>query len=121
MKPKKAVSALSALAHESRLEIFRLLMQEGEKGMAAGAIAEVLHIPSATLSFHLSQLSAAGLVKSTKEGRMVIYTSNHKRLKKLVAFLTEHMPKKSDLEEPDNEDDDEEINEEVILAALKDE
>lgn len=122
MKPKKAAAALSALAHESRLDIFRLLMQEGEKGLAAGAIAEILHIPSATLSFHLSQLSAAGLVRSTKEGRMVIYTSNHKRLKKLVAFLTEHMPKKNDSEEPEtDDDDDDEIDEQAILAALKEE
>lgn len=88
MKPKKAIAALSALSHESRLEIFRLLMQKGEGGMAAGALAEALNIPPATLSFHLSQLSGAGLVQSIKSGRMVIYTASYKRLKKLIKFLT---------------------------------
>lgn len=95
MKPKKAIAALSALAHESRLEIFRLLVRQKEAGMAAGVLAETLHIPAATLSFHLSQLSGAGLVKSTKEGRMVIYTASNKRLKKLVKFLTEETPAKT--------------------------
>lgn len=95
MKPKKVLGALSALAHESRLDIFLLLTQEGENGLPAGTIAERLKIPSATLSFHLSQLSAAGLVKSQKEGRMVIYTANLKRLKKLVKFLTAYAPKKN--------------------------
>ncbi len=79
MKPKKAIAALAALAHESRLEIFRLLVRQKEAGMAAGALAEALRIPAATLSFHLSQLSGAGLVKSTKEGRMVIYTASNKQ------------------------------------------
>lgn len=92
MKPKKAIAALSALAHESRLEVFRLLLKQGEGGMAAGALAEALHIPPATLSFHLSQLSGAGLVKSIKDGRMVIYTASYKRLKKLIKFLTEEGP-----------------------------
>lgn len=88
LKPKKALQALSALAHESRLDIFLLLLKQDDEGLAAGAIAEMLDIPSATLSFHLSQLSNAGLVKSTKDGRMVIYRASQKRLKKLVKFLT---------------------------------
>lgn len=94
LKPKKALNALAALAHESRLDIFLLLTKAGETGVPAGTIAENLKIPAATLSFHLSNLSAAGLVKSRKEGRMVIYTANLKRLKKLAKFLTAYVPKK---------------------------
>ena len=96
MKPKKALLALSALAHESRLDIFQLLLKQGDEGLSAGTIADILNIPSATLSFHLSQLSSAGLVKSTKNGRMVIYRASHKRLKKLVKFLTGHAESESE-------------------------
>jgi len=97
LKSSKALSALSALAHESRLDVFLLLSQAGEEGLPAGTIAKNLAIPSTTLSFHLSQLSHAGLVKSRKEGRMVIYTANLKRLKKLVKFLTASTPQKKDI------------------------
>jgi DNA-binding transcriptional ArsR family regulator len=88
MKLNKAVTALDALAQESRLLIFRLLMEQGEAGLSAGSIAEQLHIAPATLSFHLSQLSAARLLESHKEGRSVIYKANVKRVRKLAKFLT---------------------------------
>lgn len=88
MRPDKAVRALSALAQESRLSIFRMLMEEGEAGLSAGVISERLSIPPATLSFHLSQLSGARLLESHKVGRSVIYKANGKRIKKLSKFLT---------------------------------
>lgn len=116
MKPKKAVAALSALAHESRLDIFRLLLNKGEEGMAAGALAEALQIPAATLSFHLSQLSGAGLIKSTKDGRSVIYRASYKRLKKLTKFLTEGNPKNlAGLETPGDESEAEPVHEIDII------
>lgn len=88
MKTSKAVSALDALSQESRLLIFRLLMEQGEAGLSAGSISEQLGIPPATLSFHLSQLSSARLLDSHKEGRSVIYKANYKRIRKLAKFLT---------------------------------
>lgn len=90
MKITNAVEALSALAQESRLAIFRLLVQAGKEGVAAGVIAEQLGIPAATLSFHLKELSRAKLVKSRSEGRYVIYSANYTEMDKLIAYLTEH-------------------------------
>lgn len=97
MRYDKAIRALDALAQESRLAVFRLLMEEGEGGMSAGSIAERLSIPPATLSFHLSQLSGARLVESRKEGRSVIYTPNVKRVRKLAKFLTARAPEPEDM------------------------
>lgn len=90
MKIGLAVEALAALAQESRLSIFRLLVQAGGQGMAAGAMGEKLGIPGATLSFHLKTLAHAKLVKSRTEGRFVIYTANYAEMDKLIAYLTEH-------------------------------
>ncbi len=90
MRVDTAVGALSALAQESRLAIFRLLVQKGQEGMAAGAIGEKLSIPPATLSFHLKALAHAGLVKSRTESRFVIYTANYKEMDKLIAYLTDN-------------------------------
>ena len=101
MKPHKAIAALEALAQESRLAVFRLLMDTGEQGLPAGKIAEILHIPPATLSFHLAQLSKAGLVSSERNGRMVIYMPNYKRLRKLLSFLKIGLPKKAKKEAPE--------------------
>ena len=88
MKPNKAVEALSALAQESRLAIFMLLLEIGDDGMSAGDIAQRLEIPDTTLSFHLSQLKSANLVGSRKEGRFVIYSANKKKVKKLAKYIT---------------------------------
>ncbi len=96
MKEKKAVTALSALAQESRLAIFRLLMGEGKKGLAAGDISRTLDIPATTASFHLAQLKNAGLIKSWKEGRSVIYAANRKQVKRLAAFVTAKSPDMGD-------------------------
>ena len=90
METKAAIQALSALAQESRLAIFRLLVQAGPGGLAAGAIGEKLDLPPATLSFHLAGLARAGLAESRQEGRFVIYSANFANMNGLVDFLTEN-------------------------------
>ena len=90
MKIKNAVEALSALAQESRLAIFRLLVQAGKEGVSAGVLGEQLGIPGATLSFHLKELSHAKLIKSRTEGRYVIYSASFAEMDKLIAYLTEN-------------------------------
>ncbi len=90
MKIASAVEALAALAQESRLEVFRLLVQAGSEGLAAGALGERLGITPATLSFHLKVLAHAQLAKSRTEGRFVIYSANYAEMDRLIAYLTEH-------------------------------
>ena len=90
MKIESAVEALAALAQETRLSIFRLLVQAGKEGVAAGVLGEKLGIPPATLSFHLKALSHAKLIKPRTEGRFVIYSANFTEMDKLIAYLTEH-------------------------------
>ena len=90
METKQAVQALSALAQGSRLAIFRLLVQAGPAGMAAGSIGEKLDLPPATLSFHLAGLTRAGLARSRQDGRFVIYTADFDSINALVNFLTEN-------------------------------
>ena len=88
MKIELAVGALAALAQESRLSIFRLLVRAGQEGVAAGALGEELGIPPATLSFHLKTLAHARLIKSRTEGRFVIYSASFNEMDKLIAYLT---------------------------------
>ena len=90
MDPNLVVRALSALAHESRLAIFRTLVVAGPEGIAAGAIAQQLGIAPSSLSFHLKDLSHANLVISRQEGRFVIYTANFDAMTGLIGFLTEN-------------------------------
>lgn len=90
MKLKKAVVFLSALAQESRLSIFRLLVMAGKEGVSAGMLGEQLGIPGATLSFHLKELSHAQLIKSRTEGRYVIYSARFTEMENLIAYLTEN-------------------------------
>jgi DNA-binding transcriptional ArsR family regulator len=90
METTQAIQALSALAQETRLAIFRLLVQAGPAGLAAGAIGEQLDLPPATLSFHLAGLTRAGLAQSRQEGRFVIYTADYAAMNTLVGFLTEN-------------------------------
>lgn len=85
-----AVHALAALAHEGRLEIFRLLVQAGPSGLVVGEIAAKLNLPGATLSFHLSQLKHAGLVHARREGRQLVQTADFERMAGLVDYLTEN-------------------------------
>ncbi|MFN3389075.1 MAG: ArsR/SmtB family transcription factor [Allosphingosinicella sp.] len=90
MKPPEAVDALSALAQEHRLALFRLLVQAGEAGMAAGAIAESLGVPNSSLSFHLAQLSRAGLIRQERQGRSLIYRADYAAMNRLIAYLMEN-------------------------------
>lgn len=90
MAPDFAVRALSALAHESRLAIFRALVVAGPAGMAAGDIAHKLRIAPSGLSFHLKDLAHAGLVKSRQDGRFVFYSANFDAMNGLIGFLTEN-------------------------------
>jgi DNA-binding transcriptional ArsR family regulator len=90
MKSKDAIAALAALAQDARLAVFRLLVAAGPAGMAAGDIARRLSIPAPTLSFHLTQLQHAGLVKSRRQGRHLIQTAAFDRMAALVAYLTDN-------------------------------
>ncbi|MEQ8788597.1 MAG: metalloregulator ArsR/SmtB family transcription factor [Pirellulaceae bacterium] len=89
MEIQAAVKALSALAQQSRLEVFRLVVAAGPEGLAAGAIAEQLGIPPATLSFHLKELAGAELFSVRKQGRSVIYSPNVDGIRTLLSFLME--------------------------------
>jgi DNA-binding transcriptional ArsR family regulator len=86
----EAVEALGALAHESRLAIFRLLVQAGPAGVSAGVIGEKLGLPPATLSFHLAHLARSGLASSRQDGRFVIYSADFENMNGLVEFLTDN-------------------------------
>jgi ArsR family transcriptional regulator, arsenate/arsenite/antimonite-responsive transcriptional repressor len=90
MESRVVVQAFGALAQETRLGIYRLLVTAGPEGMAAGAIAGELDLPPATLSFHLKELSQAGLARSRQQGRFVIYAANFDTMNGLVSFLTEN-------------------------------
>jgi DNA-binding transcriptional ArsR family regulator len=90
MDSNLVVRALSALAHESRLAIFRLLVVAGPDGMAAGEIAQHLGLSPSSLSFHLKDLSHADLVKPRQHGRFIIYTANFDAMTGLISFLTEN-------------------------------
>jgi ArsR family transcriptional regulator len=90
MKASAAIDALSALAQEHRLALFRLLVQAGEQGMAAGAIAEALDVPNSSLSFHLAQLSRAGLITRERRHRSIIYRANYSAMNALVGYLMEN-------------------------------
>lgn len=90
MKNDDAVAALSALAHEYRLAIFRLLVQAGPEGKPAGAIADKLTLPASSLSFHLAHLMRAGLIEQRRESRMLIYSADFDAMNGLVGFLTEN-------------------------------
>lgn len=90
MKSTAAVEALAALAQEHRLALFRLLVQAGDNGMPAGAIAENLGIPNSSLSFHLAHLTRAGLIQQRRQGRSLIYTADYGAMNALVGYLMEN-------------------------------
>ena len=90
MKTQTAVTSLSALAQESRLTIFRLLIQAGAEGLPAGKISELTGIAPSSLSFHLKELNYSGWVSSESAGRFVIYRANTALMTELIAYLTEN-------------------------------
>ena len=89
METKAAICALAALAQDSRLAVFRLLVQIGPAGLAASKIAERLGVPQSSLSFHLKELTHAELIAPRQDGRFVIYTANFTTMNCLLAFLTD--------------------------------
>lgn len=90
MKPRDVVIALAALAHESRLAAFRALVQAGPPGIAAGKLSASLDVPPSSLSFHLKELTHAGLIKSRQEGRYVIYMARFDRMNGLLGYLVQN-------------------------------
>lgn len=82
-----AVDALGALAHETRLSVFRMLVQAGPAGLVAGAIAEQAAVPPSTMSHHLATLERAGLVTSQRESRLIRYRTDYAAMRRLLAFL----------------------------------
>jgi ArsR family transcriptional regulator, arsenate/arsenite/antimonite-responsive transcriptional repressor len=90
MEKADVIAALGALAQDTRLDVFRLLVQAGAEGLPAGRIGDRLGLPSATLSFHLNQLRQAGLVSFRREGRSLIYAAEYDAMNGLIGFLTEN-------------------------------
>jgi ArsR family transcriptional regulator len=96
MKSTDVVKALSALAQESRLAVFRLLVKGGPDGFTPSVMAEKLGIAAPTLSFHLKELQNAGLVSARREGRFLFYSTRFDRMKSLVGFLTDECCSQAD-------------------------
>lgn len=90
MKATQAVHALGALAQETRLDVFRLLVKAGPAGLAAGKIGATLDVAPATLSFHLKELAQAGLVQARQENRFIYYSADFERMNGLLVFLTQN-------------------------------
>ncbi|TAL91369.1 MAG: ArsR family transcriptional regulator [Candidimonas sp.] len=84
------IAALSALAQESRLAVFRLLVQAGPQGLAASKIAEALELAPSSLSFHLKELTYAKLIRQVRKGRSLIYSVNFETMNGVLSFLTEN-------------------------------
>jgi DNA-binding transcriptional ArsR family regulator len=90
METSDAVAALAALAQDSRLDVFRLLVQAGPEGMPAGSIATALKLAPNTLTFHFDRLRQAGLIGVRREGRSMIYAARYEAMNGLIAYLTEN-------------------------------
>ena len=90
MELRIAIRALTALAQETRLTVFRALVEAGREGLSAGRIAEIVGCPAATLSFHLKELAHAALLDSRQEGRYVIYSVRFATMRELMEYLTEN-------------------------------
>jgi DNA-binding transcriptional ArsR family regulator len=90
MRASEIVTALGALGQETRLEIFRLLIRRGPNGMAAGAIASALGVAPSSLTFHLQQLTHAGLIAQRRVGRQLIYAADYAAMNTVMDYLTEH-------------------------------
>jgi DNA-binding transcriptional ArsR family regulator len=90
MEKTEALACLAALAQGTRLDIFRLLVQQGASGLAAGEIAAALGLAPATLSFHLKELASTGLVTARQDGRFIYYSADYATMDRLLAYLTEN-------------------------------
>src|SRR5688500_12362096 len=90
MKTDEAVIALGAIAQETRLTIFRLLVQAGSAGLPVGEISASVDVAPATLSFHLKQIASAGLIEARHEGRFIFYSANYAQMNSLLSFLTDN-------------------------------
>jgi ArsR family transcriptional regulator, arsenate/arsenite/antimonite-responsive transcriptional repressor len=90
MKPTDVITALGALAQESRLALFRLLVKRGPEGYTPSQLAEKLGVPGPTLSFHLKELQRAGLIEARRNGRFLYYSPHFPRMSELLGFLTEN-------------------------------
>ena len=90
MEREQALEALGALAQETRLDAFRLLVQAGPGGLTPGAVGERLGVPAATLSFHLKELRNAGIVRCRRESRSLLYSADFAAMDALLGFLTRH-------------------------------
>ncbi len=90
MQTRQAISALGSLAQETRLAIFRLLVESGPEGLAAGAIADRLGVPTSSLSFHLAHLLRARLLLQRRESRSLIYSADFDGMNALIGYLTEN-------------------------------
>lgn len=89
METKAAVAAFGALAQETRLAVFRLLVQAGPNGLTAGEIAEALKVPASTMSHHLATIERAGLATARRASRSIFYTADYEGIRKLLSFLME--------------------------------
>jgi DNA-binding transcriptional ArsR family regulator len=90
MKTQKAIEALGALAHEHRLAIFRLLMEQGPNGLPAGVIGERIGLVPSTLTFHLQNLQRSGLAKCLRSGRQLVYSVDFDAMNGLIGYLTDN-------------------------------
>ena len=90
MEITSASLRLAALGHETRLAIFRLLVQAGPEGLNPGAICETVGMPAATLSFHLAHLAKVGLINGRQEGRFIYYVADYEAMNELLGYLTEN-------------------------------
>ncbi|HUB95265.1 MAG TPA: metalloregulator ArsR/SmtB family transcription factor [Stellaceae bacterium] len=90
MDERAAITALAALAQDTRLKVFRLLVEAGPDGKPAGSIADMLGVPAPTLSFHLAQLTHAGLILQRRDSRSLIYSANFAAMNLLIGYLTEN-------------------------------
>lgn len=90
MELKTAIGAFASLAQETRLQVFKLLLEYGETGTPAGTLSERLGIPQNTMSFHLSHLNRAGLLNSKRDGKQIIYSANCDSIEELIEYLKEN-------------------------------
>lgn len=90
LKTTDAIKSLAALSQETRLGIYRVLVQQGPEGLSVGAIAEKLSVNGATLSFHLKELANASMITARQEGRFIFYSANYDTMNGLLAYLTEN-------------------------------